>query len=91
MASITPGGLALAAEIADGVIPVPPGLLYPDVPMSVWEGLPGVLDKQTRRMLAEMISKWSLIAPSAVSLAPPRPPKIAFARLAFAEGVKEAA
>jgi glyoxylase-like metal-dependent hydrolase (beta-lactamase superfamily II) len=32
--------------LADGVIPVPPGLLYPDVPMSVWEALPGVLDQQ---------------------------------------------
>lgn len=31
--------------LADGVIPVPPDLLYPDVPISAWEALPGVLDQ----------------------------------------------
>ena len=31
--------------LADGVIPMPPDLLYPDVPTSVWQSLPGVLDR----------------------------------------------
>ncbi|MEU9152313.1 MBL fold metallo-hydrolase [Streptomyces sp. NPDC048417] len=31
--------------LTDGVIPMPPKLLYPDVPVSVWQALPGVLDR----------------------------------------------
>src|SRR5882757_1263385 len=30
--------------LVDGVLPVPPSLLYPDVPMSVWLDIPGALD-----------------------------------------------
>ncbi|MFE5022214.1 MBL fold metallo-hydrolase [Streptomyces sp. NPDC056656] len=30
--------------LTDGVIPMPPNLLYPDVPLPVWQALPGVLD-----------------------------------------------
>jgi glyoxylase-like metal-dependent hydrolase (beta-lactamase superfamily II) len=28
----------------DGVLPLPPTVIYPDVPLSVWAGLPGALD-----------------------------------------------
>jgi glyoxylase-like metal-dependent hydrolase (beta-lactamase superfamily II) len=31
--------------LADGVLPMPPELLYPDVPMSVWRDLPGTVDR----------------------------------------------
>jgi hypothetical protein len=31
--------------LPDGVIPMPPSLLYPDVPMSVWQSLPGTIDQ----------------------------------------------
>ncbi|MFD7288446.1 MBL fold metallo-hydrolase [Streptomyces sp. NPDC059863] len=31
-------------SVFDGVIPLPPGLLYPDVAESVWRDLPGALD-----------------------------------------------
>jgi glyoxylase-like metal-dependent hydrolase (beta-lactamase superfamily II) len=31
--------------LVDGVQPLPPAVLYPDVPMSVWLDLPGALDK----------------------------------------------
>ena len=30
--------------LADGVVPMPPGLLYPDVPQAVWQSLPGTID-----------------------------------------------
>jgi aryl-alcohol dehydrogenase len=30
--------------VFDGVIPLPPGLLYPDVPVPVWQEVPGALD-----------------------------------------------
>src|SRR5882757_474707 len=29
----------------DGVLPMPPSVLYPDVPMTVWQGLPGTIDQ----------------------------------------------
>jgi glyoxylase-like metal-dependent hydrolase (beta-lactamase superfamily II) len=31
--------------LADGVMPVPASLLYPDVPVSVWQSLPGAIDE----------------------------------------------
>ncbi|MFJ1915548.1 MBL fold metallo-hydrolase [Streptomyces sp. NPDC088147] len=31
--------------LSDGIVPMPPSLLYPDVPASVWQGLPGILDE----------------------------------------------
>ncbi|MFE4371727.1 MBL fold metallo-hydrolase [Streptomyces sp. NPDC056835] len=31
--------------LPDGVVPMPPGLLYPDVPDSVWRSLPGTIDR----------------------------------------------
>ena len=31
-------------SVFDGVISLPPGLLYPEVPVSVWQGVPGALD-----------------------------------------------
>jgi glyoxylase-like metal-dependent hydrolase (beta-lactamase superfamily II) len=31
--------------LLDGVMPLPPGLLYPDVPMTVWRSLPGTVDQ----------------------------------------------
>jgi glyoxylase-like metal-dependent hydrolase (beta-lactamase superfamily II) len=31
--------------LPDGVLPMPPGVLYPDVPMAVWEDLPGTIDR----------------------------------------------
>jgi glyoxylase-like metal-dependent hydrolase (beta-lactamase superfamily II) len=30
--------------LPDGVVPMSPGLIYPDVPDSVWQGLPGTID-----------------------------------------------
>jgi hypothetical protein len=30
--------------LADGVQPMPPSVLYPDVPMAVWQGLDGAVD-----------------------------------------------
>lgn len=32
--------------LADGVQPMPPSVLYPDVPMAVWQGLDGAVDHQ---------------------------------------------
>jgi glyoxylase-like metal-dependent hydrolase (beta-lactamase superfamily II) len=32
--------------LADGVQPLPPSVLYPDVPMAVWRGLDGAVDDQ---------------------------------------------
>lgn len=31
-------------SVFDGLMPLPPGLLYPDVPASIWQELPGALD-----------------------------------------------
>jgi len=31
--------------LTDGVVPMPPNLLYPDAPLSAWQALPGVLDQ----------------------------------------------
>jgi glyoxylase-like metal-dependent hydrolase (beta-lactamase superfamily II) len=31
--------------LLDGVLPLPPSLLYPDVPMSVWLNIPGAVDQ----------------------------------------------
>jgi hypothetical protein len=31
--------------LIDGVVPMPPGLLYPDVPRSVWQSQPGTIDQ----------------------------------------------
>ncbi|HET6294743.1 MAG TPA: hypothetical protein VFG33_15280, partial [Kribbella sp.] len=32
--------------LADGVLPMPPSVLYPDVPMTVWADLPGTIDSE---------------------------------------------
>jgi hypothetical protein len=32
-------------SVFDGLMPLPPSLLYPDVPVSVWQELPGALDE----------------------------------------------
>jgi glyoxylase-like metal-dependent hydrolase (beta-lactamase superfamily II) len=32
-------------SLPDGVLPMPPGLLYPDLPASTWQGLPGTVDQ----------------------------------------------
>jgi glyoxylase-like metal-dependent hydrolase (beta-lactamase superfamily II) len=37
-------GAVTVHSVFDGVIPLPPGLLYPDVPLSEWEGVPGALN-----------------------------------------------
>src|SRR5258708_29983152 len=31
--------------LPDGVMPMPPGVLYPDLPMSTWRNLPGTIDE----------------------------------------------
>jgi hypothetical protein len=36
-------------SVFDGVIPLPPGLLYPEVPVSVWQGVSGALDGEGMR------------------------------------------
>jgi hypothetical protein len=33
-------------SVFDGVIPLPPDLLYPEVPVSAWQGVPGGLDRE---------------------------------------------
>ena len=37
-------GAVTVHSVFDGLIPLPPCLLYPDVPLSEWEKVPGALD-----------------------------------------------
>jgi glyoxylase-like metal-dependent hydrolase (beta-lactamase superfamily II) len=38
-------GAVTVHPLTDGVMPMPPSVLYPDVPLSVWQDLPGTIDE----------------------------------------------
>jgi glyoxylase-like metal-dependent hydrolase (beta-lactamase superfamily II) len=38
-------GYVTVHALPDGVMPMPPGVLYPDLPLSTWRNLPGTIDE----------------------------------------------
>jgi hypothetical protein len=60
-------------SVFDGVIPLPPGLLYPEVPVSVWQGVPGARIPGRDRCCCGGRAFWDGREGGAAPLIPARP------------------